>query len=36
MQNPEKFRKAQAEIDIVLGEGAPTNESLKKLEFVNL
>ncbi|CAN7073862.1 unnamed protein product [Brassica oleracea var. botrytis] len=26
-------RKAQAEIDIVLGEGAPTNESLKKLDL---
>lgn len=33
-QNPEKIRKAQAEIDAVLGQGAPTYESVKKLEYV--
>lgn len=35
LQNPAKIRKAQAEIDAVLGEGAPTYESMKKLEYVN-
>ncbi|CAH8356958.1 unnamed protein product [Eruca vesicaria subsp. sativa] len=35
-QNPEKKWKAQAEVDIVFGEGAHTNESLKKLEYVTL
>ena len=32
MQNPTKIRKAQAEIDSVLGQGGPTFESIKKLE----
>ncbi|ESQ56017.1 hypothetical protein EUTSA_v10024764mg [Eutrema salsugineum] len=35
-QNPAKIRKAQAEIDAVLGEGAPTYESMKKLEYIRL
>ncbi|KFK33561.1 hypothetical protein AALP_AA5G029500 [Arabis alpina] len=35
-QNPTKIRKAQAEIDAVLGEGAPTYESMKKLEYIRL
>ncbi|KAF3495073.1 hypothetical protein DY000_02053824 [Brassica cretica] len=35
-QSPAKIRKAQAEIDAVLGEGAPTYESLKKLEYIRL
>ncbi|XP_010495892.1 PREDICTED: cytochrome P450 97B3, chloroplastic [Camelina sativa] len=35
-QNPEKIRKAQAEIDAVLGEGPPTYESMKKLEYIRL
>jgi len=34
LQNPEKIRKAQAEIDAVLGQGPPTYESMKKLEYV--
>jgi hypothetical protein len=32
LQNPSKMRKAQAEIDLVLGQGRPTFELLKKLE----
>lgn len=32
MQNPSKMRKAQVEIDSVLGQKRPTFESLKKLE----
>lgn len=32
MQHPSKMQKAQAEIDSVLGDGAITYESLKKLE----
>ncbi|EOA17958.1 hypothetical protein CARUB_v10006369mg [Capsella rubella] len=35
-QNPEKIRKAQAEIDAVLGEGPPTYESMKNLEYIRL
>ncbi|KAL1220632.1 Cytochrome P450 97B3 [Cardamine amara subsp. amara] len=35
-QNPAKIRKAQAEIDTVLGEGPPTYESMKKLEYIRL
>ncbi|XP_010532498.1 PREDICTED: cytochrome P450 97B3, chloroplastic [Tarenaya hassleriana] len=36
-QNPEKIRKAQAEIDSVIGrQGIPTFESIKKLEYVRL
>jgi cytochrome P450 len=35
-QNPEKIRKAQAEIDAVLGQGPPTYESMKKLEYIRL
>ncbi|CAA7017307.1 unnamed protein product [Microthlaspi erraticum] len=35
-QNPEKIRKAQAEIDAVLGQGAPTYESVKNLEYIRL
>ncbi|CAH8359246.1 unnamed protein product [Eruca vesicaria subsp. sativa] len=34
-QNPEKNRKAQAEIYTVLGEGAPIYKSLKKQESVH-
>lgn len=34
MQNPSKMRKAQEEIDGVLGQNLPTFESLKKLEWV--
>jgi hypothetical protein len=32
LQNPSKMKKAQAEIDSVLGQGRPTFELLKKLE----
>ncbi|XVE78483.1 hypothetical protein DITRI_Ditri13aG0149100 [Diplodiscus trichospermus] len=35
-QNPTKIRKAQAEIDSVLGKGRPTFESIKKLEYIRL
>ncbi|KAL6983193.1 hypothetical protein U1Q18_016586 [Sarracenia purpurea var. burkii] len=35
-QNPSKMKKAHAEIDSVLGQGKPTFESLKKLEFMRL
>ncbi|XWS36793.1 hypothetical protein CRYUN_Cryun20dG0116500 [Craigia yunnanensis] len=35
-QNPTKTRKAQAEIDSVLGQGRPTFESIKKLEYIRL
>ncbi|XP_062153458.1 cytochrome P450 97B2, chloroplastic [Alnus glutinosa] len=35
-QNPSKMRKAQAEIDLVLGQGGPTFELLKKLEYIRL
>ncbi|XVF20953.1 hypothetical protein REPUB_Repub12eG0048300 [Reevesia pubescens] len=35
-QNPSKIRKAQAEIDSVLGQGRPTFESIKKLEYIRL
>lgn len=34
MQSPSKMKKAQAEIDSVLGQGRPTFDSLKKLEWV--
>lgn len=33
-QSPTKMRKAQAEVDSVLSNGAITVESLKKLEYV--
>ncbi|KAF5725555.1 cytochrome P450 97B2 chloroplastic [Tripterygium wilfordii] len=35
-QNPSKMKKAQAEIDSVLGQERPTFESLKKLEYIRL
>ncbi|KAL1355702.1 hypothetical protein HN51_007696 [Arachis hypogaea] len=35
-QNPDKMRKAQAEVDSVLGTGTPTYESLKKLQYIRL
>nr|GME04886.1 cytochrome P450 97B2, chloroplastic isoform X1 [Ipomoea batatas] len=35
-QHPSKMKKAQAEIDAVLGQGRPTFESLKKLEYLRL
>ncbi|EEF41816.1 cytochrome P450, putative [Ricinus communis] len=35
-QNPPKLRKAQAEIDVVLGRGRPTFELIKKLEYIRL
>ncbi|OVA08198.1 Cytochrome P450 [Macleaya cordata] len=35
-QNPEKMRKAQAEIDSVIGQGRTTFECLKKLEYIRL
>lgn len=35
-QNPSKMRKAQKEIDSVLGEGEPTYELIKKLEYIRL
>ncbi|KDP42786.1 hypothetical protein JCGZ_00485 [Jatropha curcas] len=36
VQNPSKMRKAQAEIDTVLGQGKPTFELLKKLVYIRL
>ncbi|GAB4847793.1 hypothetical protein Ancab_026856 [Ancistrocladus abbreviatus] len=35
-RNPSKMRKAQAEIDRVLGQGRTTFESLKKLHYIRL
>lgn len=35
-QNPTKMRKAQAEIDAVLDDGAITADKLKKLEYIRL
>ncbi|KAJ9185111.1 hypothetical protein P3X46_004777 [Hevea brasiliensis] len=35
-QNPSKMKKAQAEIDTVLGQGRPTFDLLKKLEYIRL
>ncbi|KAK9193827.1 hypothetical protein WN944_004527 [Citrus x changshan-huyou] len=35
-QNPSKVKKAQAEVDSVLGQKKPTFESLKKLEYIRL
>ncbi|KAL2347949.1 hypothetical protein Fmac_001949 [Flemingia macrophylla] len=35
-QNPSKMKKAQAEIDLVLGTGKPTFESLKELQYIRL
>lgn len=35
-QHPDKMKKAQAEIDAVVSQGAITLESLKKLEYVRL
>ncbi|XP_031254096.1 cytochrome P450 97B2, chloroplastic [Pistacia vera] len=35
-QNPSKIRKAQAEIDAVLGQEKPTYESLKKLQYIRV
>ncbi|OMO65896.1 Cytochrome P450 [Corchorus capsularis] len=35
-QNPSKIRKAQAEIDSVLGQGRPTYDTIKKLEYIRL
>ncbi|KAH0983836.1 hypothetical protein GBA52_011013 [Prunus armeniaca] len=35
-QNPSKMKKAQAEIDSVLGQDGPNLESIKKLEYVRL
>ncbi|XP_021713831.1 cytochrome P450 97B2, chloroplastic isoform X1 [Chenopodium quinoa] len=35
-QNPSKMKKAQAEIDAVLGKGRVTFDSLKKLEYIRL
>ncbi|XP_052186394.1 cytochrome P450 97B2, chloroplastic isoform X2 [Diospyros lotus] len=35
-QNPSKMKKAQAEVDSVLGHGRPTFESIKNLEFIRL
>ncbi|MCL7027869.1 hypothetical protein MKW94_017078 [Papaver nudicaule] len=35
-QNPEKMRKAQAEIDSVIGRGKTTYECVKKLEYIRL
>ncbi|CAN8275109.1 unnamed protein product [Cochlearia groenlandica] len=35
-QNPSKIKKAQAEIDAVIGQSAPTYESMKKLEYIRL
>ncbi|CAL1352180.1 unnamed protein product [Linum trigynum] len=35
-QNPTKMKKAQAELDAVLGQEKPTFESLKKLEYIRL
>ena len=36
LQNPSKMKKAQAEIDAVLGKGRISFDSLKKLEYVLL
>ncbi|XP_012489061.2 cytochrome P450 97B2, chloroplastic [Gossypium raimondii] len=35
-QNPSKIKKAQAEVDSVLGQESPTFESIKKLEYIRL
>ncbi|KAF3648523.1 Cytochrome 97B3, chloroplastic [Capsicum annuum] len=35
-QHPDKMKKAQSEIDAVLGQGRTTFESLKKLEYLRL
>ncbi|XP_054796857.1 cytochrome P450 97B2, chloroplastic isoform X2 [Prosopis cineraria] len=35
-QNTTKMKKAQAEVDLVLGEGRPTLESLKNLPYIRL
>lgn len=35
-QNPSKMKKAQAEVDLVLGTGRPTFESLKELQYIRL
>ncbi|KAH1267634.1 Cytochrome P450 97B2, chloroplastic [Glycine max] len=35
-QNPNKMKKAQAEVDLVLGTGRPTFESLKELQYIRL
>lgn len=35
-QNPSKMKKAQEEIDSVLGQDVPTYESLKQLEYIRL
>ncbi|GAU12457.1 hypothetical protein TSUD_229910 [Trifolium subterraneum] len=35
-QNPDKMKKAQAEVDSVLGTGRPTFELLKKLQYIRL
>ncbi|XP_068654813.1 cytochrome P450 97B2, chloroplastic [Aristolochia californica] len=35
-QNPSKMKKAQAEVDCVVGQGIPTFECLKKLEYIRL
>ncbi|KAE9612863.1 Cytochrome P450 97B2 [Lupinus albus] len=35
-QNPDKMKKAQAEVDSVLGSDKPTYESLKQLQYIRL
>ncbi|GMH23955.1 hypothetical protein Nepgr_025798 [Nepenthes gracilis] len=35
-QNPLKMRKAQSEIDAVIGQGSTTYESLRRLEYIRL
>ncbi|KAL3646192.1 hypothetical protein CASFOL_011372 [Castilleja foliolosa] len=35
-QHPSKMKKAQAEIDLVLGQGRTTFEAVKKLEYIRL
>ncbi|CAA6658147.1 unnamed protein product [Spirodela intermedia] len=35
-QNPSKMRKAQLEVDSILGQGKATYESIKKLEYMRL
>ncbi|PON41036.1 Cytochrome P450, E-class, group I [Trema orientale] len=35
-QSPSKMKKAQKEIDLVLGQDEPTFESIKKLEYIRL
>ncbi|KAI4316023.1 hypothetical protein L6164_024043 [Bauhinia variegata] len=35
-QNPAKMKAAQAEVDSVLGEGKPTFESIKRLQYIRL